>query len=309
MSATIIKLHRKTNAPTRRLVFEGFDLTGSAVLIEVTPDNGPSVTVSTATGELTLDGTDAVIWSYDEAFVAALPLGLRTRWDLYRTIDGKTDKLTAGMLQVLGPGEIDAGGDVVVHVPGPQGPKGDKGDKGDDGSLSEEGLAAAQAAIDAAAAAGLGAAATAADRAQTGLDRAATGADRTQTGLDRVAAGQDRTAVATDKTAVEGYYNKIVAAPKTISAATYTLLVDDIGRVLRFTNATGCVLTLPAAIAGVPGWWAPLRRLGGPVTWVAEAGSAVKPDSAATAGIAGQWTTVTLSVDSAGVWLIEGVLT
>lgn len=144
MAATIIKLHRKTNAPTQRLVFEGFDLTGSAILIELTPDNGPPVTVSTATGDLVLDGTDAVIWTYTEAFVAALPLGQRTRWDLYRTIDGKTDKLAAGMVQVLGPGEIDAGGNVVVQVPGPQGPKGDTGDTGPQGSQGLKGDAGAQ---------------------------------------------------------------------------------------------------------------------------------------------------------------------
>lgn len=34
----------------------------------------------------------------------------------------------------------------------------------------------------------------------------------------------------------------------------------------------------------------------------------IKPDNAATAGIAGSWTTITLSVDSVGVWVIEGML-
>lgn len=144
MSATIIKLHRKTNAPTRRLVFDGLDLTGSSILIELTPSYGPPVTVSTETGELVIDGTDAVIWTYDEAFVAALPLGLRTKFDLFRTIGDDTDKLTAGMVQVLGPGEIDAGGDVVVQVPGPQGPKGDTGATGPQGSQGPKGDTGAQ---------------------------------------------------------------------------------------------------------------------------------------------------------------------
>lgn len=126
--------------------------------------------------------------------------------------------------------------------------------------------------------------------------------------LDGSGAAADRAAVATYKVTIEDWYNRIVAAPKTISGTTYTLLPDDLGRVLRFTHANGCALTLPAAIAALPGWFAPLRRIGGPVTWSAEPGSVIKPDNAATAGIAGPWTTVTLSVDSVGVWVVEGML-
>jgi hypothetical protein len=345
---TIITLHRKTNAPTRRLVFTGFDFTGSSVLIEMKPDNGPAVTVSTTTGELVLDGTDAVIWTYTEAFVAALPLGQRTKWDLYRTIAGKTDKLDAGEVKVLGPGEVDDGGDVVVQVPGPQGPafavprgawsagtyeatsfvtdngsswwtevdtSGEPGISADwqlwlDGSgAAADRDAAATSASAAGNAAGVataaaGAAVGAAE--MTAQDRVATGDDRVATGQDRAAVATDRGTVTADKATVQGIYDAVTAAPDTISAATYTLVSGDLGKTKRFTAA--CVVTLPATLPA--GWYCVLRRIGiGAVTWVV-GGSATKHEYPPGAGIAAQWASVAVSVDSnagsAAVWIVEG---
>lgn len=345
MDASTIYLHRETNAPSVPLVFVGASLPGSEVEIVLTPKpTGVTVRLSTMAGDIVIIDNERLILTYDEALVAALPLGLCTTWDAYQ-INGEVRRhLRGGMVKVLGAGESAPGGDVTVQVPGLPGPppwvhRGawapgtypaksstshngstwltlvETDDEPDEGTDWEVLLDGSDAAADRAAAAASAAAAGDAAGVATGAAGAAvyaaemTAQDRVATGDDRVATGQDRAAVSTDKAAVGAYYDKIVAAPKTISAAAYTLLLDDIGRVLRFTNAGGCVLTLPAAIAAVPGWWAPLRRIGGPVTWSAEVGSVIKPDSAASAGISGQWTTVTLSVDSAGVWLIEGVLT
>lgn len=107
---------------------------------------------------------------------------------------------------------------------------------------------------------------------------------------------------------VTDIYEAVTAAPKTIAAAAYTLLADDLGRVLRFTGA--CIVTLPAGLPA--GWYCVLRRVGaGAVTWAAAAG-ATKHEYPAGTGIAAQWASVTASVDSnagaAAVWLIEGAI-
>lgn len=108
--------------------------------------------------------------------------------------------------------------------------------------------------------------------------------------------------------AVLAIFGAASAPPKTIETATYAVLSDDLGRVLRFTQA--CVVTLPAGLPA--GWYCVLRRLGGAVTWVAAAG-ATKFEYPAGTGIAAQRASVTVSVDAneggaAAVWMIEGAI-
>lgn len=108
--------------------------------------------------------------------------------------------------------------------------------------------------------------------------------------------------------AVLAIFTAVSAPPKTIEAAAYTLLEEDLGRVLRFTGA--CVVTLPAGLPA--GFYCVLRRLGGAVTWETAAG-ATKFQYPAGTGIAAQRASVTVSVDAneggiAAVWLIEGAI-
>lgn len=109
--------------------------------------------------------------------------------------------------------------------------------------------------------------------------------------------------------AVTGIYTAISAPPKTIEAAAYALLPDDLGKVLRFTQA--CVITLPATLPA--GFYCVPRWVGsGAPSWVTAAG-ATKHEYPAGTRIAAQWASVTVSVDSnvgggAAVWLIEGAI-
>lgn len=108
--------------------------------------------------------------------------------------------------------------------------------------------------------------------------------------------------------AVLAIFGAASAPPKTIETATYTLLEDDLGRVLRFTQA--CVVTLPAGLPA--GFYCVLRRLGGAVTWVVAA-EATKYEYPSGSGIAAQRASVTVSVDAnadgaSAVWLIEGAI-
>ncbi|PZQ82651.1 MAG: hypothetical protein DI549_10745 [Ancylobacter novellus] len=344
---SVVTLYRGEIAPEVVLEIPGAVFDGSVIDLEIAgqPIGAAPVTFFLSTEDgLDLVGSNLLRFYPSPEMIESLPLGQNTAGDVFRHIEGRREKIGSCTIEVLGAGKYKGATQLVVLGPVLQGPppwvhRGPwapgtypaKSSTSHNGSTwltlvetdDEPGVGAdwevllngTGAAADRAAAAASAAAAGTAAGIATGAAGTAVGAaemtaqDRVATGEDRVATGQDRAAVGTDKAAVEAYYNKIVAAPKTIAAATYTLLLDDIGRVLRFTNAAGCVLTLPAAIAAVPGWWVPLRRTAGPVTWMAEVGSAIKPDSAVTAGISGQWTTVTLSVDSAGVWLIEGVLT
>ncbi|PZP16499.1 MAG: hypothetical protein DI607_07185, partial [Sphingomonas hengshuiensis] len=297
---TVITLYRGEIAPEVVLEIPGAVLDGSVVDLEISgqPIGAPQVGFVLSTGDgLDLIGSNLLRFYPTAEMVEILPLGQNTAVDVFRRIDGRREKIGSATIEMMGAGKYKGASQLVVLGPVLQGPPpwvhrgawapgtysvksstshngstwltlvetDEEPGTGTDWDVLLDGTGAA--ADRAAAAASASAAGTAAGVA-TGAAGAAVDAAE-MTALDRVATGQDRTAVATDKAAVEGYYNKIVAAPKTISAATYTLLVDDIARVLRFTNATGCVLTLPAAIAAVPGWWVPLRRLGGPVTWAA----------------------------------------
>ena len=101
-----ITLYQGANAPAVRLQFTGQDLTGSLLELIVTPAGKPATTFSTANGALTLDGTDTVVWQQTQAFVAALPLGVATKADLFRTVDDMREKLAAFDVLVGGIGDF-----------------------------------------------------------------------------------------------------------------------------------------------------------------------------------------------------------
>lgn len=134
-----ITLYQGANAPAVRLQFPDQDFTGSLLELIVTPAGKPATTFSTATGALTLEGVDTIVWQQTQAFVAALPTGVATKADLFRTIDAVREKLAALDVLVGGIGDFFEPATYVVVVPGLQGLKGDKGDTGDKGDKGDPG--------------------------------------------------------------------------------------------------------------------------------------------------------------------------
>lgn len=337
MASNILEFHRGANAPVLYLTCvdaagEPVDWSGQVAEVQIRPKRAAEPIVLRSDGEgpaLTITETPGrIALAYDEAFLGDLYTGRHGRADVYR-VDGSAREWVSGcIVEVFRAGEGSLQTEMTAFVPGLQGPppwthRGAweagtypaKSSVSHDGStwltlvetdeepgdgahwellLDGAGAAADRAAAEAAAATATGAAATATTKAGEA------DADATQVAADKAT-------VAADKGTVQTIYNAITAAPKTISAGTYTLELDDLGKVLRFTNA--CVVTLPADFPA--GWYCTRRRVGaGAVTWVAASG-ATKHEYPAGSGIAAQWSSVVDSVDSnadghSAVWLVEG---
>ncbi len=115
---------------------------------------------------------------------------------------------------------------------------------------------------------------------------------------------------ANDRATVQNIYNAVIAPPVDVTTTTYTLQASDAGKTLRFTHASGCVVTLPASFSA--GFYCSGRRIGGPVTWVAASGATKREFPTGTA-IAAQGASVLFETDSnvggaAAAWCIGGAI-
>ena len=159
---------------------------------------------------------------------------------------------------------------------------------------------------------GLDRTATGEDRVQTGLDRTQTGLDRTQTNADRGTTTSDRIAVAADRVDVDAIWASLTATPLVISGTTYTLQASDQLRELQFTNAAGCVVTLPNSPAR--GWRAFACRMpgAGEITWALGAGSTLVGTAPAGTKISQALGTVEFFVSAnagaAAAWIVRGAI-
>ncbi len=135
------------------------------------------------------------------------------------------------------------------------------------------------------------------DTAKTAVDTAKGLVDTATTTATNKAgeAATSATNAATDRAAVQTIYAAVTAPPITVATTTYTLSAADAGRMLRCTHASGCVVTLPNDLDS--SFLCSLRRVGGPVTWVTAAG-ATKHEFPPGTGIAAQWGSVLVEIDS-----------
>lgn len=119
------------------------------------------------------------------------------------------------------------------------------------------------------------------------------------------AAQAARTEVATTAT-------KLLANPKTVSSATYTLTPDDYNSSLRFTAATAVTLSLPASAPA--GTFIHIIQAGtGAVTCAAGSGATVEGDALGRKATYGRRSTATAWVDTnsngtSAVWFVAGFL-
>lgn len=97
---------------------------------------------------------------------------------------------------------------------------------------------------------------------------------------------------------------------KTVSTTTYTLILTDAGQALEFTNASGCIVTVPPATtaAFLDGTAVELRQTtAGAVTVAAGAGVTVNKRGTLTSN--GQWAVMLLVNRGTNSWLLSGETT
>ena len=319
MATTDLTLAAETSGPSIVLQFPGVDLTGHSLRMAVFWRGGGFELTSTD-GDLTLAVTEdagvttsRVTWAYTVEQSSGMPYGAVASYDLFATLS-ETHKISAGQINVDGPGRLSVSAGSAIEVPGIQGPRGwspvyatpaygtgvvvrvadwtgGAGDKpatgqylGPAGWVDDIEDATLFATIEGANSA-IAAAAASAETATTEAGIATAAAD-----------------AATD------VLTALTAAPITVSASTYLISISDLGRLVRFTSA--CVVTFPADLP--PGFYVTLRRIGGAVTWAAASGATTRTYPTGT-GIVDADASVVASVDanvggSAAAWIIEGAV-
>lgn len=319
MATTDLTLAAETSGPAIVLSFPGIDLTGHSLRMAVFWRGG-GFELTSADGDLTLAvTTDAgvttsrVTWAYSAEQSSGMPYGAVARYDLFATLS-ETLKISAGQINVDGPGRLSVSAGSAIEIPGIQGPRGwspvyatpaygtgvvlrvadwtgGAGDKPATGQyLGPAGWV--DAIVDATLFATIEGAAAAIAAASASAETATT-----QAGIATTAAEESA-----------GVLAILTAAPITTSASTYLISITDLGRLIRFTST--CVVTFPAGLTS--GFYVTLRRIGGAVTWVAASGATIRTYPTGT-GITAVDASVVASVDtnvggSAAAWIIEGAV-
>ena len=129
MATTDMTLAAETSGPSIVLPFPGVDLTGHSLRMSVFWRGG-GFELTSADGDLMLAvTTDAgvttsrVTWAYSVDQSSAMPFGAVASYDLFATLS-ETRKISAGQINVDGPGRLSVSVGSTIEIPGIQGPRG-----------------------------------------------------------------------------------------------------------------------------------------------------------------------------------------
>ena len=129
MATTDLTLAAETSGPAIVLPFPGMDLTGYSLRMAVFWRGG-GFELTSADGDLTLAvttdsgvTTSRVTWAYSVEQSSGMPQGAVSGYDLFATLTD-TRKISAGQINVDGPGRLSVSAGAVVEIPGIQGPRG-----------------------------------------------------------------------------------------------------------------------------------------------------------------------------------------
>jgi len=321
--ANVIYIYRSTNSPWVRILFEGADLSPAVEMRILVPGREDIVLTTLADPDkLALDGLDTVLWNFEE-YAECLPLGAIAVGAFWRLPGGGLrEKLPVFTIRVGDEDDYFGTDPAAVQIPGLQGYGGwsaiisnvVSGSRvvqriddwiGGGGDMPPVGLYISPAGLTADIADATDVGGTLSPAAQAAAEAAVQAA--ADTALDRTATGQDRVATGNDRSTVEGIEAEINAQPIIVSGATYALLEINKNKMHHFTNAGGCVVTLPALSYDYRAFGR--RMAAGDVSWVAGAGASVLASIPAGTKVSTQYGAVQFGVvlvDAAVRWVVEG---